>query len=65
MRWGVGGPDNFEEDLRLREGKARSFGPLVFFISRPQAEGIICEGRRELLAPGRFDFSGRNWISGH
>lgn len=35
------------------------------FHKQAKAEAIICEGRRELLAPVRFDFSGRNWISSH
>lgn len=35
------------------------------FHKQAKAGAIICEGRRELLAPVRFDFSGRNWISSH
>lgn len=35
------------------------------FHKQAKAEAIICEGRREVLAPVRFDFSGRNWISSH
>lgn len=49
-------------DLRKVE---LEFLAACLFHKQAKAEAIICEGRRELLAPVRFDFSGRNWISGH
>lgn len=47
----------------LREVKSEFL--FFFFKKQAKAEAIICERRRKLLAPVRFDFSGRNWISGH
>lgn len=38
---------------------------VLSFLQTDLSEAIICDRKRELLAPARFDFSGRNWISGH
>lgn len=57
---------NFSVNIRVDLRKAKTgFLAARLFHKQAKAEAIICEGRRELLAPVRFDFSGRNWISSH
>lgn len=70
QRWGQGNNNkSIQIILRkippdLRKVK-QEFLAACLFHKQAKAEAIICEGRRKLLAPVRFDFSGRNWISSH
>lgn len=71
--WAVGGLGGQKKTIhtilkkiRVDLGKVKpEFLAARLFHKQAKAEAIICEGRRELLAPVRFDFSGRNWISSH
>lgn len=66
---GLDGGEKIKTILKKIRGDLRKVKPEFLaarlFHKQAKAEAIICEGRRELLAPVRFDFSGRNWISSH